>query len=72
MTEKHDTEELEELEEVTKRFYEEYDVELFFADKGTSGTFAVLERVTGNSNYSIYFCILLVNTCSNIDLINHQ
>ena len=46
MTEKHDTEELEELEEVTKRFYEEYDVELFFADKGTSGTFAVLERVT--------------------------
>ena len=48
MTEKHDTEELEELEEleeVTKRFYEEYDVELFFADKGTSGTFAVLERV---------------------------
>ena len=45
MTEKHDSEELEELEEVTKRFYEEYDVELFFADKGTSGTFAVLERV---------------------------
>lgn len=39
-----ETEELEELQEVTKRFYEEYDVELFFADKGTSGTFAVLER----------------------------
>ena len=45
MTENNDTEELEELPEVTKRFYEEYDVELFYADKGTSGTFAVLERV---------------------------
>ena len=45
MTDNNDTEELEELPDVTKRFYEEYDVELFYADKGTSGTFAVLERV---------------------------
>ncbi|KAL5258158.1 hypothetical protein ACHWQZ_G012946 [Mnemiopsis leidyi] len=44
MTDNNDTEELEELPDVTKRFYEEYDVELFYADKGTSGTFAVLER----------------------------
>lgn len=45
MTDSGDAEELEELPEVTKRFYEEYDVELFYADKGTSGTFAVVERV---------------------------
>ena len=45
MTDNNDTKELEELPDVTKRFYEEYDVELFYADKGTSGTFAVLERV---------------------------
>lgn len=34
----------EELGAVTKRYFEEYDVELFFADKGTTGTLAVLER----------------------------
>ena len=44
MTENNDNEP-EELQEVTKRYYEEYDVELFYADRGTSGTFAVLERV---------------------------
>ena len=35
----------EELQPVTKRFFEEYDVEIFYADKGTSGTLEVLERV---------------------------
>lgn len=45
MADNPESEDPEELPEVTKRFYEEYDVELFYAEKGTSGTFAVVERV---------------------------
>ena len=35
----------DEIQPVRKRYYEEYDVELFNGEEGTSGTLAVLERV---------------------------
>ena len=36
----------DEIQPVRKRYYEEYDVELFYGDIGNSGTLAVLERVS--------------------------